>query len=407
MKLEMVLKSKVLGKMALGTLLLLTATQFAAGAILNPDGNIRKLYFTGICACIHGETAYRTQFEFMNEVEPRQDGIPGLPIRATLSFFKSDGSPMEVSSVPDWVGPVGTVEHLENEVSFSIPSHSTLVLKLVPKEGAGLGWAQLVSEGPLNPQASLQLAKVSTDREGSAFEEGLLYQATLYPTTARKQFVLPVSLFSGMKRLGTAFTLANISGVSSRVQLTLRPDNTREVVLGPGELLADYFQNFWTIAFPAIYPLDYRGTIEIKSETPLSLAAFRTSNGYPNLGVRSATSSFLAQDPDLTVDLDTPFELSVGQVAEVSGARIEFWNVAEDSRCPTDVQCVWEGRVKVELRLSGSNQIQTVQLSPVSGEDTVEFEGLQIRLLEVNPAPISTEKLEISDYRIHLIASEK
>ncbi len=407
MKSKILFRSEVQGKMILGTLVLLLATQFVAGAILKSDGDVGTLYFAGICACIHGETVYRTQFEFMNEVETQHDGVPESPIRATLTFFQSDGSPMEVAIAPDWVGPVGTLEHAGNEVGFSIPAQSTLVLQLVPHEGAGLGWAQLVSEGPLNPQASLQLAKVGTKAEGLAFEEGLLYQAEFYPTPASKHFVLPVSLFAGMKRLSTAFTVANLSGVSSKVQLTLRPGNTREIILGPGELLADYFQHFWTIAFPAIFPLDYRGTIEIESEAPLSLGAFRTINGYPNLGVRPATSPLMTQDPDLKASLDTPFELSVGQTAEVRGTRIEFWNVAEDSRCPTDVQCVWEGRVRIELRLFGSEETVTVRLSPVEGENTVELDGLQIRLLEVTPAPVSTQTLEISDYRIRLVVSEK
>jgi len=405
MKSETVFRSEVLAKMTLGTLMLLMAAQFVAGATLNQVDDAYKLYYVGICPCVHGETVYGTQFRFMNEVETFREGS-GAPIRATLAFFQSDGSPMEVVTTQDWVGPVGTLERVGNEVNFSIPSQSTLVLRLVPQEGANLGWARLVSEGPLHPQASLQVAKVETKAEGSAFEEGLLYEAELFPTVASKQFVLPVSLFAGMKRLSTAFTVANLSGVSSKVQLTLRPDNTREVILGPGELLADYFQHFWTIAFPAIFPLDYRGTIEIKSEAPLSLGAFRTTNGYPNLGVRPAIA-FASQTPDFEPSLDTPFELSAGQVAKVQGVQIEFWSVAEDSRCPTDVQCVWEGRVKIDLRLSGSNERETVQLSPVAGEDTAEYDGLQIQLLEVTPAPVSTQTLEISDYRIRLVVSEK
>jgi len=237
----------------------------------------------------------------MNEVEQLEDGDSGSPTLATLTFFQSDGSPMEVTSTTDWVGSAGTLEIVENEISFSVPRQSTLVLKLVPVEGASLGWAQFSSDGPLNPQASLQLAKRKSETEGSAFEENLLYQATLHPTIATKRFVLPISFFSGMKRLSTVFSLANVSGVSSKVELTLRPDNTREVVLGPGEILAEYFQNFWTVAFPAIYPLDYRGTVEIESEAPLSLGAFRTVNGYPNLGVRPAVAISANQEPDVQV----------------------------------------------------------------------------------------------------------
>ena len=399
--------SRVVERTVLGTLLLFLSVQMGQGAGFTQDRDAHELFFPGVCACIHGDTVYRTQFEFMNEAVQPQEGVPSTPIHATLTFFQSDGSPMEVTPAPDWVGTAGTLESDGNEISFSVPSQSTLVLKLLPEEGANLGWARFFSEGPLNPQASLQLAKRQSKPNGSALEDSLLYQATLHPTIAAKSFVLPISFFSGMKQLSTAFTLANLSGVSSKVELTLRPDNTREVVLGPGELLADYFQHFWTVAFPAIYPLDYRGTVEITSEAPLTLSAFKTVNGYPNLGIRPAVVSSATQEPDIEASLDTPFELAVGQVAGVGDLKIEFWNVTEDSRCPTDVQCVWEGRVKIELRLSGADKTETVQLSPISGEDTAQYGGLQIRLLEVNPAPVSTEELETSDYRVQIVVSEK
>ena len=45
------------------------------------------------------------------------------------------------------------------------------------------------------------------------------------------------------------------------------------------------------------------------------------------------------------------FALAPGQTAEIkrSDTRITFRQVREDSRCPTDVTCVWEGDAKVEV----------------------------------------------------------
>lgn len=395
-----------LRRTVLSLILFVLVSQLAMGALSSSEGNLAPVYFTGICSCIHGKTVYRTQFEFMNEAESIQTGEPGSEIRATLTFFKSDGSPMEVAVAPKWVGLEGTFENAGSAFNFTVPFQSTLVLSLTPQQGASQGWAELSAEGPLNPQAYIQASRAKTSGDGSPLEESLLYEAQLNPTPASKDFVLPISLFSGMKRLSTAFSLANLSAVSSRVELTLRPGNTRELVLAPGELIAEFFQDFWTVAFPAIFPLEYRGTAEIRSSSPLSLGAFRTINGYPNSGVRPVFNLGESRDPDVEASLDEPFELPAGQIAEVDGIRIEFWNVAEESRCPTDVQCIWEGRVRIEIRLSGPDGKVSARLSPVEGEDTVEFGELQIRLLEVNPEPVSTETLEFSDYRIQLIVSE-
>lgn len=54
----------------------------------------------------------------------------------------------------------------------------------------------------------------------------------------------------------------------------------------------------------------------------------------------------------------------LGQVATVNGIRIRPIEVVEDSRCPAAVRCVWEGRLTVRARMSGSGwtQIRDFQL---------------------------------------------
>src|SRR5438270_602256 len=54
------------------------------------------------------------------------------------------------------------------------------------------------------------------------------------------------------------------------------------------------------------------------------------------------------------VALNQEFEIKVGQqvLVENEGLKINFQVVAEDSRCPVNVKCVWTGNAKVVLRLS-------------------------------------------------------
>ncbi|MGI0057365.1 MAG: hypothetical protein ACREAK_08340, partial [Nitrosarchaeum sp.] len=53
-----------------------------------------------------------------------------------------------------------------------------------------------------------------------------------------------------------------------------------------------------------------------------------------------------------TATLDVPFSLRIGESANMdSTLDFTFLNVTEDSRCPTDVTCIWEGSVSVKINL--------------------------------------------------------
>jgi hypothetical protein len=55
---------------------------------------------------------------------------------------------------------------------------------------------------------------------------------------------------------------------------------------------------------------------------------------------------------------------------------IVFHDVAEDSRCPTDVECVWQGNAAVVLKLTaGSGAAFTITLTTGVPSDTGEDAG--------------------------------
>jgi len=93
--------------------------------------------------------------------------------------------------------------------------------------------------------------------------------------------------------------------------------------------------------------------------------------------------------------------LRPGEEVRVPGTllRLAFTQVVGDSRCPTDVVCIWEGEAVLELALGigmGPSYPDTVTTRS-SGNVTRLF-GYRITLLDVQPAPVSTRPIPPGDY---------
>ena len=85
--------------------------------------------------------------------------------------------------------------------------------------------------------------------------------------------------------------------------------------------------------------------------------------------------------------------LALGATVQRQGQPVTFVRVAEDSRCPEGVSCVWGGKVAVDLEIGEETVRMTV---PYPGmEDTeapfVERGMLQVQILDVHPYPGSAE----------------
>jgi hypothetical protein len=99
--------------------------------------------------------------------------------------------------------------------------------------------------------------------------------------------------------------------------------------------------------------------------------------------------------------------LAVGQNAQVDSLGITFSRIVQDSRCPSDVVCVWAGDAAVELLVTGPETDRTeltlhTTLDPK--EDTVD--GYRVRLASVAPYPKIAAPIPLRDYRVTLIVSK-
>ncbi|MEO3758504.1 hypothetical protein ABGB19_09510 [Mycobacterium sp. B14F4] len=111
--------------------------------------------------------------------------------------------------------------------------------------------------------------------------------------------------------------------------------------------------------------------------------------------------------------LGQPFTLAGGQQATIIGAplRLRFTQVLEDSRCPTEVECVWTGQARVAVEVErGQGRPTTVEFNtnPAPGQNrqAVRSDGYLIALQALDPYPRTPDDVAtLEDYRATLLVS--
>ena len=105
--------------------------------------------------------------------------------------------------------------------------------------------------------------------------------------------------------------------------------------------------------------------------------------------------------PSEQVPLNRQFDLKSGQEAHIQGTplSVRFLNVSEDSRCPSDVVCVWAGNAVVRLAIT-STQASSIDaaLNTTLDPKNVTYGGYTIRLIDLKPVPKSGTKIVDADY---------
>ena len=116
---------------------------------------------------------------------------------------------------------------------------------------------------------------------------------------------------------------------------------------------------------------------------------------------------------DVQVKLGLPFRLAIGQTARLDSLDLEiiFTQVSADSRCPSDVQCIWAGQVVVVVEVGQEAQalgefslILGHSLNETDGP-TSDFDSTFLLLLDVQPQPVSTQPIAQEDYRAEFVVS--
>ncbi len=106
-----------------------------------------------------------------------------------------------------------------------------------------------------------------------------------------------------------------------------------------------------------------------------------------------------------------PFELKAGETRQLSDTNLQlrFDGVAQDSRCPIGVQCVWAGDAVVELTLErppAAAETRALHTGERGGRET-DYAGLVVRLVKLEPHPREGATIAPDDYRVTLVVDAK
>ena len=108
--------------------------------------------------------------------------------------------------------------------------------------------------------------------------------------------------------------------------------------------------------------------------------------------------------------LGQEFDIRVGQWVTIEGERLRvtFDRVAEDSRCPEGVQCVWAGNAKVMLRLSKARRrSSTMTLNTGTDPKQAAYRGYEVRLVKLEPYPKEKRRIRRRDYAATLVVERR
>ena len=119
-----------------------------------------------------------------------------------------------------------------------------------------------------------------------------------------------------------------------------------------------------------------------------------------------ALSAGCSSQPPLTsVAIGETVTLRVAESATVEPRNVvlQFSEVVTDSRCPTDVVCVWEGDAEVSVRaVAADGSSGDLRLHTKSGSEAARFAGLTVRLVSLEPSPREGTPPRQADYVLTL-----
>jgi len=120
--------------------------------------------------------------------------------------------------------------------------------------------------------------------------------------------------------------------------------------------------------------------------------------------------------PDVFGDVNSgqkivQFQLKVNQTAsELDNISVKFLNVTEDSRCPSGVTCIWQGKSTMIVNVIKNNQnLGNSNLTSGLGSNNATVTipgGYLLQVIQVEPYPTSQMSIPISNYTVTFAISK-
>lgn len=113
-----------------------------------------------------------------------------------------------------------------------------------------------------------------------------------------------------------------------------------------------------------------------------------------------------------TVNLNETFSLKLNEIAKLSegGLQLKLTGIPEDSRCPEDANCIWEGEVRLFVEAADPSNKKTLDFKiekSKMGRVSRVFQNYSILVEEVLPLTKSGSRIPPEDYVVQLKVSPK
>lgn len=137
--------------------------------------------------------------------------------------------------------------------------------------------------------------------------------------------------------------------------------------------------------------------VSIIAVSSIFVAVGATGCGNPTASDGFPESSLLPTSREIVLQYGEDIRL------EGSVLRLSFNEVLEDSRCPVDVTCVWEGNGKVIIGIAaGMGPTHALILNTALDPRSVVWSGIRVTLLELSPSPHAGTNIPPKDYAVLL-----
>lgn len=100
---------------------------------------------------------------------------------------------------------------------------------------------------------------------------------------------------------------------------------------------------------------------------------------------------------------DNNFKIN-GEYHSVDNSLIFLINEINDSRCPSDVVCIWEGKADVKIEVT--NPVQGFILLSTYNHLKDTLGNYSFELKDVSPSPVSTKTIQMEEYEVTLKIDE-
>ena len=81
-----------------------------------------------------------------------------------------------------------------------------------------------------------------------------------------------------------------------------------------------------------------------------------------------------------------------------SKLSVRFVELVDDSRCPTDTNCVWAGNAQIKIRVTKNGRSHDLTLDTNGPNQMVKTEGYSIKLVDLTPHPRSNIRINRNGY---------